>query len=93
MIAINPEGKHRGISVLIIKFQSRILQYVDCYKLSLCKHSTIPVFNICDIEFLTRAPDNFLKQGVADASLEAKGGFLQKSRSFFTPKFYTRVFL
>ena len=34
-----------------------------------------------------RAPDNFLKQGVADASLEAKGVFLQNPEVFFTPKF------
>ena len=32
-----------------------------------------------------RAPDNFLKQGVA--SLEAKGVFLQNPEVFFTPKF------
>ena len=35
----------------------------------------------------TRAPGNFLKQGVADASLEAKGVFLQNPEVFFTPKF------
>ena len=34
-----------------------------------------------------RAPDNFLKQGVADASLGAKGVFLQNPEVFFTPKF------
>ena len=34
-----------------------------------------------------RAPDNFLKQGVADASLEAKGVFQQNPDVFFTPKF------
>ena len=36
---------------------------------------------------LSRAPDNFLKQGVADASLGAKGVFLQNPENFFTPKF------
>ena len=35
----------------------------------------------------SRAPDNFLKQGVADPSLEAKGVFLQNLEIFFTPKF------
>ena len=39
---------HSHIS--INKFQSRILQYVDYYKLSLYKHNTI--FS-CDIESLT----------------------------------------
>ena len=34
-----------------------------------------------------RAPDNFLQQGVADASLGAKGVFLQNPEVFFTPKF------
>ena len=42
---------------------------------------------------MSRAPDNFLKQGVADASLEAKGIFLQNAEVFFTPKFYTCAFL
>ena len=37
---------HIGINM----FQSRILQYVDCYKLSLYRHNTI---FICDIESLT----------------------------------------
>ena len=36
--------------ISINKFQSRILQYVDCYKLSLYKHNTI---FICDIESFT----------------------------------------
>ena len=36
--------------ISIKKFQSRILQYVDCYKLSLYKHNTI---FICDTESLT----------------------------------------
>ena len=49
MIAINPEGKHSHISVLISSSQG-LLQYVDCYKLSLYKHNTI---FICDIESLT----------------------------------------
>ena len=40
-----------------------------------------------------RAPDNFLKQGVADASLEAKGVFLQNPKVFSLPSFYTRAFL
>ena len=31
---------------------------------------------------MPRAPDNFLKQGVADASLEAKGVFLQNPEVF-----------
>ena len=44
-------------------------------------------------EALGRAPDNFLKQGVADASLEAEGVFLQNAEVFFTPKFYTSAFL
>ena len=35
----------------------------------------------------TSAPDNFLKQGVADASLGAKGVLLQNPEVFFTPKF------
>ena len=43
--------------------------------------------------YLTRAPDNFLKQGVAAASLEAKGFFLQNPEVFSLPIFYTRVFL
>ena len=34
-----------------------------------------------------RAPDNFLKQGVADASLEAKGVFLQNAEDFSLPSF------
>ena len=42
---------------------------------------------------LSRAPDNFLKQGVADASLEAKGVFLQNLEVFSLPNFYTRAFL
>ena len=40
-----------------------------------------------------RASDNFLKQGVADASLEAKGVFLQNPNVFSLPSFYTREFL
>ena len=40
-----------------------------------------------------RAPDNFLKQGVADASLGAKGVFLQNPEVFSHPNFYTRAFL
>ena len=36
--------------ISINKFQPRILQYVDCYKLSLYEHNTI---FICDIESLT----------------------------------------
>ena len=40
-----------------------------------------------------RAPDNFLKQGVADASLEVEGVFLQNAEVFFTPKFYLSAFL
>ena len=42
---------------------------------------------------LLRAPDNFLKQGVADASLGAKGVFLQNPEVFSLPSFYTRAFL
>ena len=34
-----------------------------------------------------RAPDNFLKQGVSDASLEAKGVFLQNAEAFSLPSF------
>ena len=41
----------------------------------------------------TRAPDNFLKLGVADASLGAKGVFLQNPEVFSLPSFYTRAFL
>ena len=40
-----------------------------------------------------RAQDNFLKQGVADASLEAKGVFLQHPEFFSLPMFNTRAFL
>ena len=40
-----------------------------------------------------RAPDNFLKQGVADTSLGAKGVFLQNPEVFSLPSFYTRAFL
>ena len=40
-----------------------------------------------------RAPDNFLKQGVADASLGAKGVFLQNPEVFSLPSFYTLAFL
>ena len=42
---------------------------------------------------ICRAPDNFLKQAVADASLEAKGVFLQNPEVFSLPSFYTRAFL
>ena len=45
------------------------------------------------IEPLDRAPDNFLKQGVANASLGAKGVFLQNPEVFSLPNFYTRAFL
>ena len=41
----------------------------------------------------TRAPDNFLKQGVADTSLGVKGVFLQNPVVFSVPCFYTRAFL
>ena len=37
--------------------------------------------------YINRAPDNFLKQGVADASLEAKGVFLQNAEVFSLPSF------
>ena len=40
-----------------------------------------------------RAPDNFLKQGVADALLGAKGVFLQNPEVFPLPTFYTQAFL
>ena len=40
-----------------------------------------------------RAPDNFLKQGVADASLEAKGVFLQNPEVLSLPSFHSRAFL
>ena len=40
-----------------------------------------------------RAPDNFLKQGVADTSLGAKGVFLQNPEVFSLPSFYTQAFL
>ena len=41
-------------------------------------------FTWTDNSYLThvRAPDNFLKQGVADASLEANGVFLQNPEVF-----------
>ena len=39
-----------------------------------------------------RAPDNFLKQGVADASLEANGVCLQNPEVFSLPRFYTSAF-
>ena len=42
---------------------------------------------------IIRAPDNFLKRGVADASLGAKGVFLQNPEVFSLPSFYTRAFL
>ena len=45
------------------------------------------------LNHLFRAPDNFLKQGVADASLEVKGVFLQNPEVFITPKFLYRAFL
>ena len=41
----------------------------------------------------SRAIDSFLKQGVADALLEAKGVFLQNPEVFSLPSFYTRAFL
>ena len=43
--------------------------------------------------FKCRAPDNFLKQGVANASLGAKGVFLQNPVVFPLPSFYTRASL
>ena len=53
MIAINPEGKHSHIIISIYKFQSRILQYVDCYKLSLTnRHFT----NLTQYSFVTLSP-------------------------------------
>ena len=39
-----------------------------------------------------RAPDNFLKQGVADVSLEAKGVFLQNAEVFSLPSFTPGAF-
>ena len=36
---------------------------------------------------MIRAPDNFLKQGVADASLEIEGVFLQNAEVFSLPSF------
>ena len=41
----------------------------------------------------SRAPDNLLKPGVADALLEAKGIFLQNQEVFSLQSFYTRAFL
>ena len=42
---------------------------------------------------ICRAPDNFLKQGVADSLLEAKGIFLQNLEVFSLHSFYTKAFL
>ena len=39
---------------------------------------------------IARAPDNFLKQGVADASLEAKGVVLQNPEVFFNSQVFTQ---
>lgn len=39
-----------------------------------------------------RAPDYFLKLGVADVSLGAKGVFMQTPAVFSLPSFYTRAF-
>ena len=41
----------------------------------------------------TRAPDNFLKQGVADALFEAKGIVLQNPEVYSLQSFHTRAFL
>ena len=46
----NQSGGKTESHISIYKFQSRILQNVACYKLSLYKHNTI---FICDIESLT----------------------------------------
>ena len=46
-----------------------------------------------DLLDTARAPDNFLKQGVADASLEAKGTLLQNQEVFSLPSVYIRAFL
>ena len=52
------------------------------------------IFEIINrIKGTSRAPDNFLKQGVADTSLGAKGVFLQNPEVFPLPSFYTRAFL
>ena len=48
-----------------------------------CRHTGIQIPTLHEI----RAPDNFLKQGVADASLEAKGVFLQNAEVFSLPSF------
>ena len=64
------------------------LNYMLClfvYGLQLSGHlnNSRPLcFLVC-----SRAPDNFLKQGVADASLEAKGVFLQNAEVFSLPSF------
>ena len=42
---------------------------------------------------ISRAPDSFLKPGVADASLEAMGVFLQNPEVFSLPSFHTWAFL
>ena len=47
----------------------------------------------CSTIYPFRAPDNFLMQGVADASLEAKGIFKQNPDVFSLPSFYTQAFL
>ena len=50
------------------------------------------VSNLDRDQFFYRAPDNFLKQGVAEASLEAKGVFLQNQVVFSLPSFNTGRF-
>ena len=55
--------------------------FCSCVKKSKRKNTQIKDFPI------SRAPDNFLKQAVADASLEAKGVFLQNAEVFSLPSF------
>ena len=59
-------------------------------KTKMCRKE--PGLNVGE-NFYTRAPDNFLKQGVADASFETRGVFLQNPDVFSLPSFYTRAFI
>ena len=61
-----------------------MLNYSDSFQILLSERK---------LKGLARAPDNFLKQGVADTSLGAKGVFLQYPEVFSLPNFYTRAFL
>ena len=62
---------------ILLDFGTELLLFPNCF------------ISECSVIFciLYRAPDNFLKQGVADASLEAKGVFLQNAEVFSLPSF------